>query len=100
MAAKGQSTRDKFFLDFVNTATQTADPFGKERQTKSASNVDWLPDLFFVEADVRNVVASEQVSAESRAAYQQSTSFNVEDRIGQIPEAVQASVQPDFRAAG
>ena len=98
MAAKGQSTRDKFFLDFVNTATQTSDPFGKERQAKSASNVDWLPDLFFVEADVR--AASEQVSVESRTAYQQSTTFNVDDRIGQIPEAVHARVQPDFRAAG
>lgn len=99
MAAKGQSTRDKFFLDFVNTATQTSDPFGKERQAKSASNVDWLPDLFFVETDVRSANASEHAAEMRTGFHQPSTTFNVHDRIGQIPE-VASRVQPDFRAAG
>jgi hypothetical protein len=48
MAAKGQSVRDKFFLDFVAGATQLADPFGKERNTGS-KNIDWLPQLRFEE---------------------------------------------------
>lgn len=50
MAAKGQTTRDKFFLDFVAGATQLADPFGKERNTGS-TNIDWLPELRFFEAE-------------------------------------------------
>jgi hypothetical protein len=61
MAAKGQSTRDKFFLDFVAGATQLADPFGKERNTGS-KNIEWLPDLLFTEHD-----AGKESAADLRA---------------------------------
>ncbi len=69
MAVKGQSTRDKFFLDFVAGATQLSDPFGKERNTGS-KNIDWLPELRFFETEQPlNALDAQESVTELRALF-------------------------------
>lgn len=68
MAAKGPSTRDKFFLDFVAGATQLSDPFGLKRN--ESRNIDWLPQLNFFETDEPlNAVDAQESVDELRALF-------------------------------
>jgi hypothetical protein len=101
MAAKGQSTRDKFFLDFVATATQSSDPFGKARQKANHTEVTelGLPSLFIFDSGCNTGSEPVAVTAESKAMYQSTNAFNVDSRIGEI-KSVADKMQPDFRSNG
>ena len=101
MAVKGQSTRDKFFLDFVAGATQSADPFGKQRQAQSSSSVDWLPELLFVETlSPASTAQAESCISEMKALFtQQMQTYDLDARLVEMP-TVPVQLKPDFRTAG